>query len=92
MPRPLAGLFAAGATLALLTVVLPHAARANEAGLLVIVAGAYVVAFALSWRSANLKPWVLPVALALGTTLITGILERESTRADEELAAGGAQR
>jgi two-component system cell cycle response regulator len=71
--QALAGLFAAGATLALLTVLLPHSARANDAGLLTIVGSAYLVAFFLSWRSANLRPWVLPVALALGTTMITGV-------------------
>lgn len=69
--RALAGLFAAGATLALLTVLLPHAAGANEAGLLTIIAVAYAVALGLWRRPAALPPWVLPVALALGTTLIT---------------------
>jgi len=37
MAKVLGGLFAAGGTLALLTVLLPHTARANELGLLVIV-------------------------------------------------------
>jgi len=69
----LAGLFAAGATLALLTVLLPHSQRANELGLLVIVANAYLVAAALFWWSSSLPAWLLPVALAWGSTLITGV-------------------
>jgi diguanylate cyclase (GGDEF)-like protein/putative nucleotidyltransferase with HDIG domain len=69
----LAGLYAAGATLALLTLILPHAAGANEAGLLLIVGIAYLVACYLFWRAATLAAWVLPLALAWGTTLITGV-------------------
>ncbi len=69
----MAGLFAAGATLALLTVLLPHSQRANELGLLVIVANAYLVAAALFWWSSSLPAWLLPVALAWGSTLITGV-------------------
>jgi diguanylate cyclase (GGDEF)-like protein/putative nucleotidyltransferase with HDIG domain len=71
--QALAGLFAAGASLALLTVLLPHSADANVAGLVLIVAAAYLVGFGLSWRSSNLSGWVLPVALAWGTTSITGV-------------------
>jgi diguanylate cyclase (GGDEF)-like protein/putative nucleotidyltransferase with HDIG domain len=71
--QALAGLYAAGASLALLTVVLPHSADAKVPGLLLIIAAAYLVAFGLSWRSTNLSGWVLPVALAWGTTSITGV-------------------
>ncbi len=71
--QAMASLFAAGATLALLTVLLPHSSEANEAGLLAIVAGAYLVAIGLSWRASNLSGWVLPVMLAWGTTSITGV-------------------
>jgi diguanylate cyclase (GGDEF)-like protein/putative nucleotidyltransferase with HDIG domain len=73
MAKALAGLFAAGATLALLTVLLPHPERASELGLLIIVGDAYVVAGLLFWRAARLPGWVLPVALAWGSTLITGV-------------------
>jgi diguanylate cyclase (GGDEF)-like protein len=73
MSRILAGLFAAGATLAALTVVLPHPASANELGLLVIVAIAYVVATLLYVRSSHVNASVLPIALALGSALITGV-------------------
>jgi diguanylate cyclase (GGDEF)-like protein/putative nucleotidyltransferase with HDIG domain len=71
--RILATLFAVGATLAMLTVVLPHDSRANVAGLLGIVAIAYLVAALLFWQAARLTPRVLPPALAAGSTLITGV-------------------
>ncbi len=73
MAKALAGLFAAGATLALLTVLLPHSERASELGLLIIVGDAYVVAGILFWRAARLPDWVLRVALAWGSTLITAV-------------------
>ncbi len=73
MGRVLAGLFCAGASLALLTVLLPHSSRANVAGLLIIVAIAYVVAGLLLWRAAALSVGALQVALAWGSTLITGV-------------------
>jgi diguanylate cyclase (GGDEF)-like protein/putative nucleotidyltransferase with HDIG domain len=73
MARALAGLFAAGATLALVTVLLPHSAQTDELGLLLIVADAYVVAGLLFWRSSGVAPWVLPLTLGWGSTLITGV-------------------
>jgi diguanylate cyclase (GGDEF)-like protein/putative nucleotidyltransferase with HDIG domain len=73
MGRALAGLFCAGASLALLTVVLPHSSRANVAGLLIIVGIAYVVAALLAWRARALSVPALQVALALGSTLITAV-------------------
>ncbi len=73
MGRVLAALFFAGATLALLTVVLPHSPRANVVGLLIIVGNAYVVAGVLLWRAGSLSTWVLRGALAWGSTLITGV-------------------
>jgi len=71
--RVLGCLFAAGATLALLTVLLPHSRRADTVGLLAIVAAAYVVAGLLSWRGGKLNDRLLSVALAWGSTLITGV-------------------
>jgi diguanylate cyclase (GGDEF)-like protein len=71
--QALAGLYAAGATLALLTVLLPHDPDANVTGLLVIVGAAYLAAIGLSWRANSLDGWVLPVMLAWGTTSITGV-------------------
>ncbi len=73
MAKVLACLFAAGATLALLTVLLPHPGRASELGLLIIVGDAYMVAGVLFLRATRLPGWILPVALAWGSTLITGV-------------------
>ncbi len=73
MARALAALFAAGATLALLTIALPHSKRASDLGLLVIVGFAYVVATGLYWRACMLHRRVLPIALLLGSTLIAGV-------------------
>ena len=73
MARALGGLFAAGGTLALLTVLLPHAARANELGLLIIVGNAYLVSAGLVWLPRSVPRWLLPLALAWGSTLITGV-------------------
>jgi diguanylate cyclase (GGDEF)-like protein/putative nucleotidyltransferase with HDIG domain len=71
--KVLAALFAAGATLALLTVALPHSARASELGLLSIVGIAYAVSGALYLRAGRIQSRLLEVALALGSTLITGV-------------------
>jgi diguanylate cyclase (GGDEF)-like protein len=73
MARALAGLYAAGATLALLTVALPHPARASTLGLLLIVGNAYLLAAVLLWRASTLSRWLLPLALGWGSTLIAGI-------------------
>jgi diguanylate cyclase (GGDEF)-like protein/putative nucleotidyltransferase with HDIG domain len=71
--KVLAALFAAGASLAALTVVLPHPANANDLGLLVIVASAYLTAVALYTLAAKLPAWTLQPTLAWGSTLITGV-------------------
>jgi diguanylate cyclase (GGDEF)-like protein/putative nucleotidyltransferase with HDIG domain len=80
MARALGGLYAAGGTLALLTVLLPHSAAANEAGLLAIVANAYVVSAALIRLSKRVPPWLLRLALAWGSTLITGVVYFSAAR------------
>jgi len=67
----LAGLFAAGATLALVTVALPRPPRANELPVLLTVAVAYVTGALLLWRAERLQRRALLLAVALGTTLIT---------------------
>ena len=69
----LASLYAAGATLVLLTVVLPHPAGASATGLLAIVVNAYVIAGAMYTQAQRLRPWTLRAMLAWGTTLITGV-------------------
>ena len=73
MAKVLAGLYAAGATLAALTVVLPHPSGESELGLLAIVANAYVIAGVLRWRAHKLPAWTLRAGLGWGTTLITGV-------------------
>jgi diguanylate cyclase (GGDEF)-like protein/putative nucleotidyltransferase with HDIG domain len=69
--KMLAGLYGAGATIALLTVALPHPAGASILALSLIVASAYLVATLLFWRAGRVPVWMLPVALAWGTALIT---------------------
>jgi diguanylate cyclase (GGDEF)-like protein/putative nucleotidyltransferase with HDIG domain len=66
-------LFAAGATLATLTVVLPHPASTNVLAMLAIIANAYLVAAALYTQAARLPAWTLQATLAWGSTLITGV-------------------
>jgi diguanylate cyclase (GGDEF)-like protein/putative nucleotidyltransferase with HDIG domain len=73
MAQALAALFGAGATLALVTVALPHSARASETGVLVIVAVAYVVAGALFCSAGSMPSWVLGAGVAAGITLITAV-------------------
>jgi diguanylate cyclase (GGDEF)-like protein/putative nucleotidyltransferase with HDIG domain len=71
--KVLATLFAAGATLATITVFLPDAGRANEVGLLTIIACAYLTAAALYTQASRVPAWILQVTLAWGSTLITGV-------------------
>jgi diguanylate cyclase (GGDEF)-like protein len=73
MAQALACLFAAGATLVLLTVALPHAAHADVLGLLLVAANAYLLAALMLWRARTLPVRTLPFALAWGSTLITAV-------------------
>ncbi len=73
MAQALAALYVAGATLAMLTVLLPHSRSANDVALLAIVANAYLIGAALFWRARTLPDRTLPIALLWGTTLITGV-------------------
>ena len=73
MARTLGGLFAAGATLALVTIALPHSSRASELGLLLIVGNAYVVGALLFWQANVIPRAILPAALAWGSTLVAGV-------------------
>ncbi len=73
MARVLAGLFGAGATLALATVLLPHNEEANVPGLLAVIGIAYVVAGALVACGDRPPTWSLPAALAWGTISITAV-------------------
>ncbi len=71
--RVLAALYAAGATLAALTVAMPHPANANVTALLAVVGDAYIVAALLYWQARSLSPWILRAALCWGSTLITAV-------------------
>jgi diguanylate cyclase (GGDEF)-like protein/putative nucleotidyltransferase with HDIG domain len=71
--RILAALFAIGATLALLTIALPHMPGANVAGVLAVVGVAYTVAGLLYWNAEHVAPGVLALALGGGTTLIAAV-------------------
>jgi diguanylate cyclase (GGDEF)-like protein/putative nucleotidyltransferase with HDIG domain len=71
--RILAALFAIGATLALLTIALPHVPGANVAGVLAVVGVAYAVAGLLHWNAERVAPAVLALALAGGTPLIAAV-------------------
>ncbi len=73
MAQILAGLFAAGATLALLTAALPHPASASALGLLLTVGASYLVAGLLFWRASTLPAWTLPLALGWGSTLTAAV-------------------
>ncbi len=69
----LATLFAAGAALALLIVVLPHSSEASVTGLLVVIAIASVLAAVLYSQSNWLPEAALPAVLAIGSSLVTGV-------------------
>lgn len=73
MAKMLASLFFAGATLALLTMVLPRSEAFDEMGMLAVVANAYVVAALLYWRADRLSPAILRPALVWGSSLITAV-------------------
>src|SRR6201995_3753537 len=71
--RILATLFAAGATLALLTAALPHSAHAEVRAVLVIAGVAYAAAALLHWRADWLDPRILPVAVRAGPAPVPGL-------------------
>lgn len=69
-PGTLAVLFASGATLALVSVLLPHSSRVDETGILVTLGIAYVIAAALVLVSEEVVARTLPALVACGTVLI----------------------
>jgi diguanylate cyclase (GGDEF)-like protein/PAS domain S-box-containing protein len=73
MAKVLAGLFAAGATLSLVTVLLPHSSSASEPGLVSVVVCASALAIVLFFAAERARPTLLLLALALGSTLITAV-------------------
>jgi diguanylate cyclase (GGDEF)-like protein/putative nucleotidyltransferase with HDIG domain len=69
----LASFYLAGATLVLVTLALPHAAAANEPGLLAIALNAYAVGGLMLWQWRRVPQRWLPSALAWGSVLVTGV-------------------
>jgi diguanylate cyclase (GGDEF)-like protein/putative nucleotidyltransferase with HDIG domain len=71
MAKVLAYLYAVGASLALLSVLLPHPEEMDERGVLLLVLIACVVAATLVVRGRELPPVAFQLGLALGTVMIT---------------------
>jgi hypothetical protein len=71
MARALAGLFAAGGALVVLTVLLPHSANTTDAGILVTGSLALVVGALLHRRCGGVSVRALQVLLGVGALLIT---------------------
>jgi len=69
--RVLASFYLAGATLVLLTIALPHAADASEAGLLAVALSAYAIGALMLWQARRISLRLLPFALACGSVLVT---------------------
>ncbi len=72
MARGLALLFGAGATLVLVTLLLPHSSNTDELGTAVPPLVAYVACAALLALGPRMPVWATQVVLALGTALISG--------------------
>jgi len=73
MARALAGLYIAGATMVVLTLVLPRDVDPNTAGSVFVLGTAYAVGVFL-YLTAGRFPWQVPaVLLAIGTLHITGV-------------------
>jgi signal transduction histidine kinase/DNA-binding response OmpR family regulator/HPt (histidine-containing phosphotransfer) domain-containing protein len=73
MAMALAGLYAAGATLTLITALLPLPLGASKLGLLSIICDAYVVALGLFHFAEKIPRWVLQVTLAAGSVHIVAV-------------------
>ncbi len=72
MARLLAYLFAAGATIALLSVVLPHSPKMNERAILALLCLAYAAALGLALGGNRLPRGVCHAVVDFGTILIAG--------------------
>ncbi len=71
MARSLAALFAAGAAIGAISLILPHPARFDDAALWSNIGLAFLGAVALALLAGRLPRWALQATLALGTVLIT---------------------
>jgi diguanylate cyclase (GGDEF)-like protein/putative nucleotidyltransferase with HDIG domain len=74
MARAATYLYAAGGTLALISLALPKIPEANAQGILALLAAAYAVAALLLMAFDRLPLWAFHAALALGTLLVTGAI------------------
>jgi PAS domain S-box-containing protein len=69
--RSIAYLYATGATLALLTLVFPHADEVRDVPLIVLAASAYVISAAV-WPSADrMREWHIHALLVAGTVIVS---------------------
>ncbi len=66
MARALSGLYVAGATMVVLTLVLPQATSPDETGSLIVLGNAYLVGALLYAFAGRIPPWALAVVLAIG--------------------------
>ena len=71
MARSAAGLYSAGASLALLWLALPHPSSGDDRALIVVVALAYLGSGVFWFRADRWRPAVFDFAVAAGTILIT---------------------
>ncbi len=73
MARALSGLYVAGATMVVLTLLLPQANSPDETGSLIVLGNAYLVGVLLYAFAGRIPPWMLAVVLAIGTVHITAV-------------------
>jgi PAS domain S-box-containing protein len=69
--RSLGYLYAAGAALAVLTLVLPHSSEVDETAVAVLAGIAVAIAALLLWRAGDAREWVLHLGVATGTVMIS---------------------
>jgi diguanylate cyclase (GGDEF)-like protein/putative nucleotidyltransferase with HDIG domain len=80
MAKVLGGLFLAGGTLAMLSILLPGPRSGNHLAVVGIVVNAWLVSAVLIRWARRMPRWILPVGLAWGSTLITGVAYFAGTR------------
>ena len=73
MAKALAALYVSGASMVVLTLILPHEAEPEELGSFIVLGNAYLIS-ALLYVFANRVPaWASAVVLAIGTVHISGV-------------------
>ena len=73
MAQALSGPFFAGASLALLSATLPHAAHSDRPAFFAVIASAYLVSLVLFWNAERAPRWLSQVLLAAGTLHVTAV-------------------